>query len=294
MLAVLVGLLLACGASPTGATPSGPGPDSPAGTGAPAPPSASVASPSACPSADPRVSLPPRYATASTSLRSGPSGRTEAARLVRVVDGDTLIVDRGHGQERLRYIGMDTPETVKPGSPVEWMGPEASAANRALVEGRTVVLEKDVSETDRYGRLLRHVWLREKSAWLLVDLELVREGYARVSTYPPDVKYVDLYLAAQVDAREHDRGLWGAGPIDFTSPADGATVSTKTVLVTGKAPAGERVVRDIANAPDQSTRARADGTWGMRVTLKNGVNSLRFRLADEKATTRTLRVVYAP
>jgi micrococcal nuclease len=288
-----VGWLLAA-ASLLGATAAGCAPG----------PSGTVAAPAAT-TARPATSPPQAAATTPLAAATGtpspdavagfaPSGPTEKARVVRIVDGDTIVVDRGRGSEKVRYIGMDTPETVKPGSPVEWMGPEASAANRALVEGRTVVLEKDVSETDRYGRLLRHVWLREKSAWLLVDLELVREGYARVSTYPPDVKYVDLYLAAQVDAREHDRGLWGAGPIDFTSPADGATVTTKTVLVTGKAPAGERVVRDIANAPDQSTRARADGTWGMRVTLKNGVNSLRFRLADEKATTRTLRVVYAP
>ena len=223
-----------------------------------------------------------------------PTGPTEEALVVRVVDGDTIVVDRGRGDERLRYIGMDTPETVKPGSPVEWMGREASAANRALVDGKTVVLEKDVSETDRYARLLRHVWLRGGGPWRLVNLELVRDGYARVSTYPPDVKYADLYLAAQVDAREHDRGLWGAGPIDFVSPEDGATVTTKTIVVRGTAAAGSRIVRDIPSAPDQSTRSGSDGTWSLKVTLKNGVNNLRFRLGDEKATTRTLLVVYAP
>ena len=214
--------------------------------------------------------------------------------MVRVVDGDTIVVDRGRGDERLRYIGMDTPETVKPGSLVEWMGREASAANRALVAGRTVVLEKDVSEVDRYGRLLRHVWLRGDGGWVLVDLELVRDGYARVSTYPPDVKYADLYLAAQVDAREHDRGLWGAGPLDFRSPEDGATVTSPSIVVRGTAPAGSRVVRDIPSAPDQSTRAGSDGTWSLRVTLKRGTNDLRFRLEDKKETTRVLRVVYAP
>ncbi|MBI3747365.1 MAG: thermonuclease family protein [Chloroflexi bacterium] len=216
------------------------------------------------------------------------------ARVVRVIDGDTIVVDRGRGGERLRYIGMDTPETVKPGSPVEWMGRESADANRALVEGATVVLEKDVSETDQYGRLLRHVWLHDGATWRLVDLELVRDGYARVSTYPPDVKYVDLYLAAQVDAREHDRGLWGAGPITFLSPVDGATVTTKTVVVRGTAPAGSRVVRDISNAPDQSTRVASDGSWSLEVKLRSGRNSLRFRVDNEKATTRTLQVIYAP
>ena len=92
------------------------------------------------------------------------------------------------------------------------MGREASDANRRLVEGKHVVLEKDVSETDRYGRMLRYVWIADGGAWLLVSLELLRRGLAQVSTYPPDVKYVDLYLAAQREAREAGRGLWGEPP----------------------------------------------------------------------------------
>ena len=118
-------------------------------------------------------------------------------------------MDRGHGNERLRYIGMNAPETVKPDTPVEWMGPEASAANKALVDGREVVLEKDVSETDQYGRLLRYVWLHESDGWLMVDLELVRLGFAQVSTFPPDVRWVDALVAAQRAARSAAVGLWG-------------------------------------------------------------------------------------
>ncbi len=189
---------------------------------------------------------------------------------------------------------MDTPETVKPGSPVEWMGAEASAANRALVEGKAVVLEKDVSETDQYGRLLRDVWLQMGGTWVLVNLDLVREGYARISTYPPDVKYVDQLLQAEVDARDHARGLWGEGPIDFVSPEDGATVTTRQIDVQGTAPANSRIVRDIPNALDQTTRASSDGTWSMKVKLRSGSNQLRFRVGDEKATTRILVVQYAP
>ena len=130
----------------------------------------------------------------------------------RVVDGDTVIVREGSGTERLRYIGMDTPETVKPGTPIEWMGPEASAANKALVDGRTVVLEKDVSERDRYGRLLRDVWLRDGDRWVLVGLQLVLDGYAQVTTFPPDVKYVDALLAAQRYAMAQSKGLWRPTP----------------------------------------------------------------------------------
>ena len=222
-----------------------------------------------------------------------PTGATEEARVVRVIDGDTIIVDRGRGDERLRYIGMDTPETVKPGSSVEWMGREASAANRALVDGKTVVLEKDVSETDRFGRLLRHVWLRG-APWVLVDLQLVLDGYARVSTYPPDVKYADLYLAGQVDARGHDRGLWGLGPVNFLDPQDGAIVTTKTIVVHGTAPAGSRIVHDISRGLDRITRAASDGAWSLKVSLKTGINSLRFRVDDQKETTRMLDVVYSP
>ncbi len=141
-----------------------------------------------------------------------PTGPTETARVVRVVDGDTIVVRLGGRDEHLRYIGMDTPETVKPGSPVQWMGPEASRANAALVDGRTVVLEKDVSETDRYGRLLRYVWLVDGDRWTLVDLELVRRGFAQVETDPPDVKYADRFVAAQRAARAAGLGLWGPGP----------------------------------------------------------------------------------
>ncbi len=274
-LALLVGLVAACAGQPPSSTTS-----------------ATVRA-STEPSSKPTVE-----ASASPSEGPGdfaPTGATEEARVVRVIDGDTIVVDRGQGDERLRYIGMDTPETVKPGTSVEWMGRESADANRALVEGATVVLEQDVSETDRYGRLLRHVWLDDDGAgWRLVNLELIRVGYARVSTYPPDVKYVDLYLAAQIDAREHDRGLWGAGPITFLSPADGATVTTKTIVVQGTGPAGSRIVRDISNAPDKSLRVAADGTWSMEIKLRSGLNSLRFRVDDEKVTTRTLQVVYAP
>lgn len=266
---------------------------------------AACAGPPAPPMRLPASSSPSALATAAMPTTSpeespsgdlrdfAPTGATEEARVVRVIDGDTIVIDRGLGDERLRYIGMDTPETVKPGTAVEWMGIEASAANETLVGGQTVILEKDVSEIDRFGRLLRHVWLRD-TTWLLVDLELVRDGYAWVSTYPPDVKYAELYLAGQVYAREHDRGLWGDGPIDFLDPQDGAILTTKTVVVRGTADAGVRIVRDISAGLDQSTRAASDGTWSLEVKLKSGINTLRFRVEDEKATTRTLRLVYTP
>ena len=126
--------------------------------------------------------------------------------VVRVIDGDTIDVNIGGKTYRVRYIGVDTPETVDPSQPVQCFGREASAFNKQLVEGKTVRLEKDVSETDRYGRLLRYVFVGD----LFVNAELVRQGFAQVVTYPPDVKYVDLYLQFQRKAREANRGLWGA------------------------------------------------------------------------------------
>ncbi len=140
----------------------------------------------------------------------GPTGPTQIAHVTRITDGDTIHVDIDGQDHRLRYIGMDTPESVKPGTPVEPYAKAAAAANAALVADRDVVLEKDVSETDRYGRLLRYVWLRDDAGWTMVGLELVRLGYANVLTYPPDVKYAAAFVAAGREAREAGRGLWGS------------------------------------------------------------------------------------
>lgn len=118
----------------------------------------------------------------------------------RVIDGDTIEV---LGGERVRYIGIDTPEM----RPIEAWAEAATSANRELVEGRMVRLELDVQERDRYGRVLAYVWV----GGLLVNEELVRLGYAQVSTYPPNVRYQERFLAAEGEARAAGRGLWGAG-----------------------------------------------------------------------------------
>jgi micrococcal nuclease len=179
--------------------------------------------PTSEPTPSPTPTLVPSPSTTPAQAALAPTGRTQEARVVRVVDGDTIRVQFGGQEYPLRYIGIDTPETVHPSRPVEWMGREASDANKTLVAGRTVVLERDVSETDRYGRLLRYVWLAEGAGWLLVNLELVRRGFAQVSTYPPDVKYTDLFLDAQREARDEALGLWGDPPEiqEPEGPADG-------------------------------------------------------------------------
>ena len=98
---------------------------------------------------------------------SAPSGVTETATVLSITDGDTIRVDRGFGSEPVRYIGIDTPEVGDPGSS------EATAENARLLEGMQVVLEKDVSETDSFDRLLRYIWVGTGGGWLLVNLELV-------------------------------------------------------------------------------------------------------------------------
>lgn len=110
---------------------------------------------------------------------------------------------------RVRYIGIDAPEPNDANSTTAWWGREATAANRRLVEGKAVFLEQDVSETDRYGRLLRYVYLLDGT---MVNAALVRLGYAQASTYPPDVRYQDLFLGLQEEAMEIGMGLWGPTP----------------------------------------------------------------------------------
>lgn len=153
--------------------------------------------------------------TPSPTPKLGEAPLTQAvpATVVDVVDGDTIKVSLDGSVFTVRYIGIDTPETVHPSQPVQWLGPEASAANKGLVEGQSVYLERDVSETDQFGRLLRYVWIKDGLAWILVNTELLRRGLATVTTYPPDVRYVDaVYVPAQRAAQAAGLGLWGTPP----------------------------------------------------------------------------------
>lgn len=134
----------------------------------------------------------------------------EEAQVTDVVDGDTIKASIGGKEFTIRYVGMDTPETVDPRRPVGCFGKEASNENKNLVSGKKVILQKDVSETDKYKRLLRYVFLPlEDGRTLFVNDYLVREGFAKVYTYPPDVKYNTQFLDAQRQAREAKKGLWG-------------------------------------------------------------------------------------
>jgi micrococcal nuclease len=138
----------------------------------------------------------------------GRAGRSEAT-VVRVVDGDTIIARLGSGaEERVRYIGIDTPESVKPGTPVQCFAKAASHANAELVAGRRVRLVGDVEPRDRYGRLLSYVY-REPDG-LFVNEALVRRGFARPATFPPNVRFADRFATLAAQARAAAKGLWSA------------------------------------------------------------------------------------
>jgi len=152
----------------------------------------------------------PRLPFAPAAPTAG-GGRTGAAlgRVTHVVDGDTIDVrlDRGGAVERVRYIGIDTPESVKPNTPVQCYARAASHRNARLVGGQRVRLAADVEPRDRYGRLLAYVY-RVRDG-LFVNAALVRDGYALTLTIPPNVAHATLFRRLQRSARAHRRGLWG-------------------------------------------------------------------------------------
>jgi micrococcal nuclease len=180
-------------------------------------PAAPTATPQPAPTSGPTpVSTPTAVPTAITPEVTPTTASLVEAVVTDVVDGDTIDVLIDGQEYRVRYIGIDTPETVHPIRGEEPYGREASEHNKALVEGQTVLLEKDVSDTDQYGRLLRYVRLGDGT---MVNALLVAGGYAQVSTFPPEVKYTDDFLELERMAREGGVGLWAL----TTEPAQGET-----------------------------------------------------------------------
>ena len=150
------------------------------------------------------------------TFQNEPGGH-ESGSVVRVVDGDTIRVrieeiveGPGAGQTTIgeeypvRLIGIDTPESVRPGTPVECFGREASDAAKALLEGEEVRMVKDVENVDQYDRLLRYVYLADEMA----NARMVVNGYATAYTYPPNVRHSGLFVQLEREARENNRGLW--------------------------------------------------------------------------------------
>ncbi|MBU1031412.1 thermonuclease family protein, partial [Patescibacteria group bacterium] len=142
---------------------------------------------------------------ATTSATYGIAG--ERVYVSKVVDGDTIVT----GDNRtVRFIGIDTPETVDPRRPVGCFGKEASNEVKKLLSGKEVILQKDISDKDMYDRILRYIYLPLADGTILfVNDYLAREGFAKVMTYPPDVKFDVQFREAEKLAKEEKRGLWG-------------------------------------------------------------------------------------
>lgn len=135
----------------------------------------------------------------------------EKTRVTRVVDGDTIVIETG---EKVRFILVNTPESVHPDASLNSeFGKLASDYTYNHLHDQTIYLEKDVSDTDRYGRLLRYIYLSDGSFF---NEQLVKEGYAQLATFPPDVKYLDTIQAAETYARENKLGLWAYEDSDET------------------------------------------------------------------------------
>ena len=132
----------------------------------------------------------------------------EQGTVTRIVDGDTIHVRVEGRDETIRYIGVDTPESVKPGTPVECFAKRASAFNARLVDGERVRLVLDAEHRDRYGRLLAYVYRARDG--LFVNAALVRRGYAQPLTIPPNVAHAGEFQRLAATARRAGRGLWSA------------------------------------------------------------------------------------
>lgn len=149
--------------------------------------------------------LPTIQPEASSSGVAGVEG--ERAMVSKVVDGDTIDLEDGR---TVRFVGIDTPETVDPRRPVGCFGKEASNETKSLLTNKIVILQKDISDKDKYGRILRYIYLPlEFGQTLFVQDYLVREGFAKVYTYPPDVRFNEQFREAETEAKQNKKGLWG-------------------------------------------------------------------------------------
>jgi micrococcal nuclease len=156
-----------------------------------------------------------------------PDGLGEAT-VVYVDDGDTIDVQIGGRIERVRYIGIDAPEVPHHGQGGTQGGEVAAQVNRAMVDRRRVRLEADVEPRDRYGRLLAYVWLGDT----MVNLEMVRRGYARALTIAPNLRYARWFIGAEAEARAAGRGLWGSGHLEgaLLPPEKPVVVSSRAAV----------------------------------------------------------------
>lgn len=200
--------------------------------------------------------------------KKSPAVKALPAAVTRVVDGDTVYVNVGGRSEKVRFIGVDTPEST---AQVEPYGREASNYTEKRLSGRNVWLELDVEERDQYGRLLAYVWLEPPQSGSesevrakMFNAELLLAGMAQVMTVPPNVRYADVFLKLQREAREAGKGLWGI-------PASGGSGSAES--------------RYVGNLRSKKFH-RADCEWATKMSPANRVY---FKTREE-----AVRQGYAP
>lgn len=182
--------------------------------------------------------------------------KTTRGVVTRVVDGDTAVITLASGvSEKVRFIGINTPESTTQHEPY---GEEASAYTKQMLSGQTVYLETDAELRDRYGRLLAYIWLQQPVSdsdaevrTSMFNARLVLDGYAEQATYPPNVKYVDLFAVYVREAREAERGLWGL-----------------SVTSAGAAAGGGAAAGSSAGGGSGSSGASTSGYIGNRNTMK--------------------------
>lgn len=145
-------------------------------------------------------------------------------KVTRVLEGDTIEVDLGGRQEKVRLIGVNTPSGITPARGEDSYRKQASNYAKEMLAGKQIDLELDIQERDDYGQLLGYVWLQN----ILFNYEMVNQGYAQIMAIPPNIRYVDILVAAQREAREAARGLWSALVGDSSpGPAAGKYVGSK-------------------------------------------------------------------
>ncbi len=193
--------------------------------------------------------------------------------VTRVVDGDTIDISPAvEGETRVRLIGVDAPETNDPDCGKQAYADEAKAFTTSRLQRQEVGLEFDVEQTDRYGRLLAYVYPDEEQ---MFNETLLREGYAQVATFPPNVRYVDRFLAAQEVARSAGIGLWGLSPEDLAAQTDrGNGIGGDCLQKEAAQPqASGQQVQPAPSSPSGSVPPNPDGSCPDNAPIKGNASS---------------------
>lgn len=219
------------------------------------------------------------------SLDSEDAALSAAYDVVRVVDGDTLVLDMDGTQEKIRLIGVDTPESVHPNAAKNVAyGKIASQYSKELLEGKAVQLEYDVQERDKYGRVLAYVYLDGQ----MYNKLLLAEGHAKAATFPPNVKYVDEFTKLEEQAREEQKGLWGyeEDPAD-AGAAGGAAEQPEQTGITGAAQDKEAAAGDQPAVDANEAEAAYIGNKNSKIFHRSTCNSVRAMKETNKVSFST-------